>query len=1072
MGSAKSRGAAIRLLEVVGLFFVVTALAFGQALNFGSFIGTVQDPSGAGVPQVKVRLIQSATNTVREATTAADGAYRILDVPAGTYNLEFEHEGFTKEVRSGVSVSAGQSLRVDTRLTLGTVNDTVQVQSKLAEVDTTTANVGSTVFGSQVRELALNTRSFTQLMTLQPGVASSQAQQPGFGSNTSVPFSFNGAGQSSNNWLVDGSRNIDTYNGNNMTMINLDAIAEVRIERNAYSSEYGRNSGAQINVITKSGTNGFHGSLFEFFRNDLLDAKNFFAATKPERRYNNFGGTLGGPIVKDKLFFFLSNEYRRIIQSTGTRTSIVPTAAQLGGDFAGGRTIRDPSTHLIFPNNRIPSNLLDPNAVSFLNTYYVPPTPGFQQGALNFTSSAPDTTYYRSGLGRIDYTVSPTLSFFGRYNIDSTRLGSPFGLFSSNPMPGSAASEQAWIADTANFSSTWAARPNLLNEFTTAWFHLSIGIAMLPSAARAVDPAFNVPRVFDTATDSSGFIPSINMGQGYASIAVAWPQNISGYTYELFDNVSYIAGAHTFKFGGSIDRENKTQNNSNPNNNGTFAFDGSATGDALADMLLGRAFQYSENSAHLSGSLRFVNVGAFAQDQWRATPRLTLTYGVRYDFFQPEQDSAGTISYFDPTRFNQAQAAQIMPNGQIVPGTQNFGNGIVVAGKNSPYGYGLTDTRRLSFSPRVGFAYSLTKDNLTVLRGGFGRFFDRWPQYASSARNNYPFNQSVSIFNTSFSNPAEGALRVFPISLTNFSSPWDLPELQKWSLGIQRQLPAGLLLDASYVGSHGTHLLLSEDENQPVASVATATGGQLSPNAARPFPGFAGISTYTTSGNSTYHSLQVSVVRRMSAGFSVEGSYTWSKSLDDIATPLNSYAPLSVEREISSYDRSHVFTASYVWEIPFAHHLTGLSSKLLDGWQISGITSIESGNPLTPVISGDRAGTGAGSQRPNVSGPVASPQTQYQWFDTTAFSMPALGTFGNAGRAILWGPGFFNTDLSFSKRTAIRENIMLQFRAEFFNIFNNTQWASVGTTLGSGSFGQVTSARDPRITQLGLRLTF
>lgn len=1051
---------------------VCSGLLWSQALNFGSFTGTLKDPSGAGVPQATVRLVRTETNTVTETTTDADGNYRLLNASPGTYRLEFEHDGFRKEVRDGIALSAGQSLRVDASLVIGQVSDAVQVESKVAEVDTSTANVGSTVYGSQVRELALNTRSFTQLMTLQPGVASSQAQQPGFGSNTSVPFSFNGAQQSSNNWLVDGSRNIDTYNGNNMTMINLDAIAEVRIERNAYSSEYGRNAGAQINVITKSGTNEYHGSAFEFFRNDLLDARNFFASGKPERRYNNFGGTFGGPIKKDRFFFFLSNEYRRIIQSTGTRTAIVPTAAQIAGNFSGGRIIRDPVTNVPFANNQIPASQLDPNAVLFLKTYYVPPTPGFQQGALNYTSSDPDTTNYRSGLGRLDYNVSPTLSLFGRYNIDSTRLYSPFGLFSTNPMPGSAASQQAWIAYTSNFSATWTPRPNLVNQFTTAFFHLSIGIGMLPSAARSVAPGLDVPRVFDTATDSSGFIPSINLGQGYAGISVAWPQNISGYTYEVFDNVTYIVGRHALKFGGYLGRENKTQNNSNPNNNGTFAFDGSASGDALADMLLGRAFQYTENSAHVSGALRFYNIEAFAQDQWQATPRLTLTYGVRYEFYQPEADSAGTISYFDPGRFVTAQAAQVLPNGQIVSGTQNFGNGIVVASKNSPFGYQLTNSQRLNFSPRVGFAYTLTKDNLTVLRGGYGRFFDRWPQYASSARNNYPFNQSVSIFNTSFSNPAEGSLRIFPIGLTNFTSPWDVPELQKWSLGIQRQLPGGIVLDTSYVGSKGTHLLLTRDINQPVAS-ATVASGQVSPNAVRPYPGFAAINSYQTSGTSFYNSLQTSVVKRFARGFSVDGAYTWSKSIDDAVTPLNAYAPRSVERGVSTFDRTHVLTVSYIWEIPFTKNLTGFRKKVLDGWQISGITSVQSGNPLTPVLTSDRAGTGtSGAQRPNVSGMIGTPHTQYTWFDTSVFSAPALGTFGSAGRSIIRGPGFANTDLSFSKRTVIRENVMLQFRAEFFNIFNNSQWASVGTTVGSSTFGQVLSARDPRITQLGLRLTF
>ncbi len=1059
-----------KLLPILFLA-VATAGLFGQALNFGTFLGTVKDPSGASVPGAKIRLTRLETGATKETTTNAEGDYRLLEVAPGTYRFDIEHAGFRKEVRDQIALSAGQSLRVDGDLTLGSMSDAVVVDAKVAEVDTTTANVGSTVYGSQVRELALNTRSFTQLMTLQPGVASSQAQQPGFGSNTSVPFSFNGAQQSSNNWLVDGGRNIDTYNGNNLTMVNLDAIAEVRIERNAYSAEYGRNSGAQINVITKSGTNAIHGSLFEFFRNDIMDARNFFAAAKPKNRYNNYGGSLGGPLRKDKLFLFLANEQRRIIQTTGTRTAIVPTPAQLTGDFSGGRTISDPVTKQPFPGNRIPAALIDPNAVTLLNTYYARPTPGFQQGALNFSSSAPDGTKYRSGLGRIDYIVSPTLSLFGRYNIDSTRLSSPFGLFVSNPMPNVAASEQSHVLDSANISANWSLRPNILNEFTTNWFHSALAISTLPSAARARAPGLTVPRVFNTQTDSGSLIPSINLSQGYASLLINWPQNISGYTYEAFDNLSYVLGRHSLKFGAYLARENKTQNNSNPNNNGSFTFDGSSTGDALADLLAGRAFQYTENSAHLSGALRYFNLAGFAQDQWRVNDRLSLTYGLRYEFFQPEQDSAGTISYFDPARFDPSATPRIMPNGQIVTGTQNFGNGIVVASKNSPYGFEITNAQHNNFSPRAGFSYTLTKDNLTVLRGGYGRFFDRWSQFASGARNNYPFNQSASIFSTNFSNPAGGSLRIFPIALTNFHSPWQVPYLQKWSLGVERQLPAGIVLDTSYVGSKGSHLLITRDINQPIASAIVA-GGQINPNAVRPYPGFASINTYESTGNSIYHSLQVSAVKRFAQGFSLQASYTWSKLIDNVNTPISSYESSRIERGIASFDRTHVFTTSYIYELPFAQGLTAWRRKALDGWQISGITSVQTGNAITPLITVDRAGVGSSGQRPNVSGPVKQIGTKLQWFDTSVFSLPPLGTFGNAGRSLVRGPGIFNTDLSFSKSTALRENIHLQFRAEFFNIFNHTQWASVGASVGASTFGQVVSARDPRITQLGLRLSF
>jgi len=1037
-----------------------------QTLSNGTFLGTVKDPSGAGVPGVAIRIRNQATDALRTTTTEPDGNFRLVDLPIGDYTLEFERAGFRKVVHTNVPLSAGQSLRVDADLPLGSVTETVQVDAKVAQVDTDTANVGNTVFGAQVQELALATRSFSTLVVLQPGVNSNESQQPGVGDGLS--FQINGTPSSTNNWLLDGGRNQDTYNGNNQTMVNLDAIAEVRIERNPYSAEYGRNGGAQINVITRSGSNAFHGSLFEFFRNDRLDARNFFATGKPKNRYNNYGGTTGGPIKRDKLFFFLSNEYRVIRRGT-TMTTIVPTEAQVSGDFSGGRTIKDPVTNQPFPGNRIPAGRIDPNAQVLLRTYYPQPTPGFQQGALNFSSSAPSSTDFRSALGKLDYNISPTLLFTGHYNIDASRITTAFG---SSDIPSVAGVNNAKIFYTASGTLNWTAKPNLLNEFTLAYYHGSIGVNTSPSASRSRAPNFTVPRFFNTATDSSEFIPSIALSQGYASIQITQQQNISHNSFELIDHVNYIRGAHTFQLGGNYDRETKTQNNNNPNNNGSFSFNGSVTGDALADMLLGQAFQYTESSTHLSGTALYHDFGLYAQDRWHLHPRLTLTYGVRYEFFQPEQDYAGTMSYFDPGRFDYSKAAIVQPaTGQIVPGTQNFLNGIVVVGKKAPFGYGLTNTVKDTFAPRIGLSYAATKDNATVLRAGYGVFHDRWQIFASQARRNVPFNESVSIFNTPFSNPTQGNQRILPLALISFDSPWDIPYVQKWSAGIQRQLPAEFLIDVGYVGSRGTHLVRTRDINQPAASAAVASG-QVSPNAVRPYPGFASISAYETTGGTKYHSLQASVVKRFSHGFSYQAAYTWSKTMDNLITPISSYASNSLDWGLSGADRTHVFTSSYVWELPLARQATGWRLKAFGGWQVAGISTFQSGNPLTISITGDRAGIGGTSERPNLLGPVNRVGTISQWFNTDVFAQPALGTFGNAGRSLVRGPGIADFDVSFSKRTTITERISLQFRGEFFNLFNHTQYLGVGTTVGSGTFGQVISARDPRIGQLGLRLVF
>ena len=1061
-----------RFISFTAMALVCFSAAVAQTFNTGTVLGTVTDASGAAVPGVTVHVLRTDQPFSREAITDAAGGFRVELAPVGHYRVEFEKNGFEKVVRNELELNAGQSLRIDASLPVGSVNESVQVNSQAAQVDTATANVGSTIGGKQVQELALNTRSFTQLMTLQPGVDSAQPQQPGFASNTSVPFSFSGSQTSSNNWTLDGGRIIDTYNGNNVAMVNLDAIAEVRIERNAYSAEYGRDSGGQVNVITKSGTNDIHGTLFEFFRNDKLDSRNFFAAIRPETRYNNFGGTVGGPIIKDKLFFFLSNEYRRIEEDSGTRSTTVPTAAQLSGNFAGGRTITDPSTGTAFPGNVIPSSRIDPNALALLKTWYPSPTPGFQQGALNFTSTDPDGTNYRSALGRIDYTARPNLTFFARYNIDSTRLISPYSISNANLLPNVGNSTEGDIMNGANLSNTWIISPSSVNQITSAFYHLSIDISIGDGALRSRNPQLNIPKIFTTQTDSSGFIPSISMGQGYAGIAISYPQNISGYTWELMDNFSHTMGRHTLRFGGNLDKENKSQDQSNPNNNGTFTFNGSTTGDSLADLLLGKAYEYTESSTHIFGVSRWTDFGLYAQDDFRASDRLSLNFGVRFEFFQPERDTDGHYSYFLPNLFNRSTASVMQTNGQIVPGTQNFNDGLIIAGNGTPYGYAMTNTVHDVFDPRGGFSYALTKDKLTVLRGGAGIFHDRWSQFVSNVRSNYPFNQGVSIFNTSFDNPGQGTQAVFPVGLTTFHSPWQIPSLTKWSLGVQRQLPGSFLLDVSYVGSRGSHLLLPVDINQPVASVAAASGS-ISPNALRPYPGFTTINSYQTTGESIYHSMQLSMTRRFSAGLTLEAAYTWSKTRDNAVTPINSYESSTIEWANSTFDRTHVLVLSWVYELPFARNSGRVTKALIHGWQISGIASFESGLPLSITIPSDRAGSGDGGQRPNVAGPVNMPETLTQWFSPTPFSLPALGTFGDAARTMLRGPGFADWDMSFGKRFAVwRERATLQFRGEFFNIFNHTQWNGVGTSFGAGTFGAITSARDPRITQLGLRLTF
>jgi hypothetical protein len=1059
-----------------GLFLIcllATVTAFSQTANNGMILGSVQDTTGAVIPGATVTLSNEQSGWQRSVVSDQQGVYHFLAIPAGTYGVKFEKPGFNLFERQHIVLNAGNSLQINAALSVGASHQTVKVEGGVVNrVDTTSANLQNTISGVQLSNIPLSTRSWTQMMGLEPGVNSNEPQEPGFGSNTAVAYSFSGSQTSSNNYLVDGGRDLDPYNGNNVGMISMDAIAEMSIVRDDYTTVYGRDAGGLVNIITKSGTNQLHGSLFEYFRNNVLNARNYFASFRPATRYNDFGGTLGGPLKRNRLFLFGSYEGRRIEQSTSTRTALVPTPDQIAGNFSGLPPITDPSTGLPFPNNQIPAGMIDSNAQLFFQNYYAAPTPGFHQGALNFTASNPDGTTFNEELGRIDYAINPRLSFAAHYVYDGTVLNSPFGLFTSNTMPVTTATVEKENIYSANGTLTWTPTSTFLNVLTEAFFRNSAAIVNTDLASRFRVSGFNVQRVFSTVTDSSAFIPTISMAGGYAGIQILWPQNIHSSSNEIRDDVSWIRGHHIIKFGGEMDKENKTQTNSNANNNGTFTFTGGVTGNAIADMLLGDAYEYTESSNHIGDPLDWTDWSLYVQDQFRVTPRLTIDPGLRWEYFPPEHDPTGHLSYFNPSVFDPSTAATVSPNGRIVPGTQNFSDGVVVAGPGNPYGDSMTNKTLDTFEPRMGFAYALTKDSRTEARGGYGIFYDRWSQFASSARSNYPFDQSVSIFNTNFTNPSGGGTAaIFPITMTSFASPWNIPTTQKWSLDIQRQFPAQVLLDVGYAGSHGAHLLYAKNINQISPTLAVAQG-TVSANSLVPYQGFGTINTYHTGGNSSYNGLQASVVRQWASGLSFQVAYTYSKSMDDAVTPMNALAPQMNEWALSTYDRKHVLVFNYVYSLPFFKSAAVWERAALAGWQVSGITSFESGNPLTVLLSVDRAGIGTTTQRPEQVGKPQRLGGLHDFFNTAAFGLPAQGTFGNASRSVVRGPGIEDFDISAGKDWGLPERATLQFRAQSFNVFNHGQFNSVGTTFGSATFGQVTGANDPRLIQLGLHLLF
>ena len=1052
-----------------------------QVANTGSVQGAVMDQSGAFVPDATVLLANVATGATLTAQTDASGAFGFPVVAVGRYTLKVNKPGFKTFVQSEFGVNAASPVRFNVSLAVGDTSEQVTVTETPPTVNTVTASEGNTVTGRQLNELPLTNRLFTQLVLLETGVAAPIDQTPGFGSNSSVEFNMNGVRSDENNLMIDGVRNLDTFGGNAFITPNLFAVSEFRIENNSYAAATGRSAGGQVNLISRAGTNQFHGNAFEFFRNDALNARNFFANSIPENRYNDFGYDVGGPIKKDKIFFFWSEEWRRIIQSGGTRLAIVPTDAERAGDFSSllsgpsPQIIKNPTTGVPYPNNVIPPSQIDPNATLLLKTYFPEPTPGFANGSFNFVSSVPDFTRWREESLRLDDRITNKLSAYVRLTQDNVTLQNPYGLFGENSLPFVGGSSQVYPIYHIALNATYVPTPAFISEFTWGTYRdndkfLENG----PLSSRSRAPGLTIPEIFPL--NELDRIPTLYFNQGYSGIVEQWYFHNYSYSMPFASNNTWTRGPHTMQFGLAFTREGKSElaNPSNNNTNGTFSFTGQYTGNALADFLTGRAYNYTETALDPFGNYRWYNLEPYFQDQIKLRPNLTLTAGIRYEYYQPEYETKDFFGSFSPAQYVPSQAPVVNADGTLEPGTGNPLNGIIVAGKNSPFGRALFPSHKLAFAPRLGLVWDPTKKGKMSIRAGYGIFYDRWGSFSQFGGFNPPFNSSVNIFNTLLSNPGGTTGALFPSGLSAALPPWDYPQVQKWSVSVQREVGFNTAVSVAYVGTKGTHLLGATNLNQPYPN-ADVANGTIAVDTVRPYPGYSTITAYESRFNSTYNSLQASAIRRLQHGVAFQASYTFAKTLTDNSSAWNTPQDsrnIRAEKGLAAFDLPQVLTFNYVWDVPIFKDSKGLTKAALSGWQVSGITNIQSGFPVTVTLPGDNEGIGGGLERPNLIANPNGPKTLYQWFNTAAFVTPPIATFGDAPNGAVRGPGTINWDFSLSKQFPIHEDIALRFRAEFFNIFNHPSFNGVDATVGDFTFGQVTSALSPRLTQFSLDLTF
>jgi hypothetical protein len=1081
----------------LAILLLLLSCSVGYAQDTGAIVGTVKEATGAVIPRAVVKITNQGTGITREITSDDNGRYVAESLPVGFYDITAEVTGFKRFTHKGIKVDVADRLNIDIVMEVGQVSEVVTVQGEQPVVQTETGAVNYLISGNQITELAVNGRNFVQLAQLVPGASStSRADQIGVGVTGNKGVAFNGLGQGYSGWLVDGAQNTDVGNQNSLsTYPAMEAIAEFRILSSNYSAEYGTAGGANVVAVTRSGSKEFHGSAYEFFRNDVLDARNFFAPTRAPLRYNNFGYTFSGPFYipgtyntsKDKDFFFWSQEWRRIRRGVTVQAQ-TPTAAMRRGDFSellnpsnpftrSTVQIMDPVTNQPFPGNVIPASRINANAKILLDQ--VIPLPNRSGQALNFVASPSVPTNFRQELIRADHHFNEQVNVMVRFIQDTFDDTPVTTLWTGSAFP----TVNATIASPGKnliTKLTYAISPKTLNEFNFNVSANKIDIVLNGPATRP--PGLTIAEIFPENRENR--IPNIGFAQGWGGINTgSWPWNNKNQVYTWSDTLSHTAGSHSLKMGGHYQWQIKDQDAFGPTN-GNFNFNGSFTGNAIADFLLGLPSSYSELDIQRTGRYRYHQFEAFFQDDWKVSPRLTLNLGVRW-FGIPhifEKDNA--VTTFVPERWSASRAPRVNPDGTIVPGSGDIlGNGIVRAGEGIPRG--MVKDYWNTFAPRFGFAWDPWGDGKTVIRGGYGVGYYRVEgNDIYDFVNNPPFAQTVNITNPPLDNPGGGvAAPPRPISLFSYDFEYKVPTAQTYSLGIQRELFKNAGLEIAYVGSRGTHLDHARNINQPLRVGVFDFDPRLNTNAIsvealRPFIGWSTIRQAENTGSSTYHSLQVNFDKRFSDGLKFQVAYTFSKGIGDVfdaggrsvnALPQDSYN-MRAERGLLGFDRPHNLVINYIYELPFFKGRNDLLGRILGGWEISGITTASSGPAASPGISTGRNGL---ATRPDLVGNrIEGARTAEQWFNTAAFAEPAPGFFGNAGRNIIREPGIHKWDVSFFKNNRITESVNLQFRAEFFNIFNHTNFNGIDTTFGSGSFGRATSARDPRIVQLGLKLSF
>ncbi len=1097
------------IISCLVLPLAATGVAGAQTVESQQITGTITDPSGAAVPNAEITVVNKATGLSRTVRSNGDGLYVVLNLPVGSYDITVNMPGFKKTVITDVAVDVGAKPAVPIALQIGSSGDSVEVRAETVSIQTNTAEIGGVITSTEATQIQLNGRNYIQLLTLQPGV--SQTIASGFGlfgtyGVSGSSQSVNGIRTDSANYFIDGVDNKDNGGGgNNFVNISPDSLQQFRNVASTYDASYGGTSGATVSVAIKSGGRDFHGNAYEYIRNSAIQAYQYIpvggAIRKPPLRYNDFGYTVGGPVWipgvfnknRDKMFFFAAQEFKRLRAST-LSTANVPTVGTLNYYLQNSPTT---------PTGRaLASTILS--------------VPGADNAGHNaagaYTYLNISSNNQSEYLVKIDYQLNEKNQISGHFVHDNTQnVGNPTNFIIYDRVIPGLTSSVDWIH---TFSSR--AVNTVVGSFS--------GNKISEGSNIRTNPQFGSPKInrtdfalnYGTLYGASPYIPQIAI-TGYGNPGVT-PRQFDNYQriYALKDDFSLVLGNHSLKTGAYFWRARKNQT-APPQLNGAFTFPN------LAGLVAGNFTQYTEGSAIPQIQARFHQFEIYLQDDWTLSRRLTLNMGLRWQYMPPIASWPNNTSAFDPNYYDPKVAAVINPTSGAIVSAPSPYNGLVLPGNgfsdkakqvvpstvyNNPqvqalfHGLppGLVNTVYNTFSPRAGFAFDVTGQQNTVLRGGFGMSYERVEgNYIYGSASQVPF-----IANAQLANGSADALTSLGAvsSVQNIGNSFDRnlspPRIMNYSLGIQQKLSSNTLFEMSYVGSRSGNLTYRKNINQAQAGTQQANPG-VNNNALRPYKGFAEIYQYTNGAISNYNSMQARLQTRFKKGGLVSLSWTWSKALTDGSTfdyqPQDSYN-IHGDYGPANYNQPKIFVASYVYPLPFWLNSHTWYKEILGGWQVSGITRIANGLPINVIqpsgqsVAGNAVTTASVAQRPNI---VANPylKSGKQYLTYTAFRVPTAGTYGNLQYDGMLGPLYNNWDAALQKNIPIHDTIGVEFRAEMFNVPNHLSPFSIANTLGSvdtsnpgfyqpnfsgtslqNNFGYVTATTDPRTMEFVLRVNF